>query len=140
VQGTGRNAHLTLQTETQSSFCGVEENKYTDRSYKRRHNHLASRVLHADHQLQHLSRPSLSEQPPTTNFSPQFDKRTSHSREELLDDNPSCRGFDGDSSKNATFHGGGQAHLSHRPSKVDGVFRIGLDVEAAQDDEGKGME
>ena len=108
-----------------------------------------------------LGRPSLSESTgaPSKKFSPQFDKRSSHTKEDAMagatdgdffEDSDraaaQCRRFEESQHRTTVFHGGGQSADSaalpgHQPNTVDGVFQISGQAEsedAAFEDTGGG--
>ena len=108
VQGTGRDPRHNLNMNSQSSMsvgANVEMNSAGGGNSSSRHGDPSDpRMIPSEYPPPELGRPSLSESTVghSKNFSPQFDRMSSQTKnvvrratdnEDLLDEDPSCRGF-----------------------------------------------
>ena len=144
---SARDPRHNLQMASQSSISGLEENKSARGGNLSGRDQLDPRMMPSEYPPHELGRPSLSESTgaPSKNFSPQFDKISSHTKnnqprisgeENLLSDDdtgqPACTSFP--NSENATFHGGGTGRKKSR-QEVDGVFQVSAhDVDSSVND------
>ena len=83
VQGTVRDPRHNLQMASQSSISGLEENKSAHGGNLSGRDRLDPRMIPSEYPPHELGRPSLSESTgaPSKNFSPQFDKISSHTKD-----------------------------------------------------------
>ena len=85
AQGTVRDPRHNdnLQMASQSSISGLEESKSARGGNLSGRDRLDPRIIPSEYPPHELGRPSLSEStgPPSKNFSPQFDKISSHTKD-----------------------------------------------------------